>query len=90
MKLNDFLDATTISMGMFAKTVGTTTATISRVADGTVVPRKALMERIHAATAGQVTPNDLVGLYCVQPCRPEINPCEAVERTTDARNAAID
>jgi predicted transcriptional regulator len=62
MKLNDFLSAEGISMGAFAKTVGTTTATISRVSDGTVVPRKALMERIHDATGGLVTPNDLVGL----------------------------
>ena len=52
-------------MGAFAKTVGTTTATISRVADGVVVPRKALMERIYEATGGQVTPNDLVGLHSV-------------------------
>lgn len=68
MKLNDFLKAEDISMGAFAKTVGTTTATISRAADGVVVPRKALMERIYKATAGMVTPNDLVGLYCVRPC----------------------
>ena len=68
MKLNDFLSAERTSMGAFAKTVGTTTATISRVADGTVVPRKALMERIYDATAGLVTPNDLVGLYCARRC----------------------
>lgn len=55
-------------MGTFAKTVGTTTATISRVADGTVVPRRDLMHRIYGATNGSVTPNDLVGIYCVHPC----------------------
>lgn len=55
-------------MAAFADAVGTTTATISRVADGIVVPRKALMERIYEATSGLVTPNDLVGLYCAQRC----------------------
>jgi hypothetical protein len=70
MKLNDFLGSENISMGTFAKTVGTTTATISRVADGTVVPRRGLMERIYVVTQGLVTPNDLVGIavddHCAQ------------------------
>ena len=68
MKLNDFLAAENTSMGHFAKTVGTTTATISRIADGIVVPRKDLMQRINIATRGLVTPNDLVGIYCTQAC----------------------
>lgn len=68
MRLNDFLTAENTSMGDFAKTVGTTTATISRVADGIVVPRKDLMHRINVATRGLVTPNDLVGIYCTQAC----------------------
>jgi len=55
-------------MGDFAKCVGTTTATISRIAVGTVVPRKDLMLRINKATRGLVTPNDLVGIYCNQAC----------------------
>lgn len=52
-------------MASFAQTVGTTTATISRVADGTVVPRRDLMHRIYQATNGLVTPDDLLGLRCV-------------------------
>lgn len=68
MKLNDFLTFENTTMGEFAKVVGTTTATISRIADGAVFPRKALMERIYAATRGLVTPNDLVGLYCTHVC----------------------
>lgn len=68
MKLNDFLTAENTSMGNFAKTVGTTTATISRIADGVVIPRKDLMHRINVATRGLVTPNDLVGIYCTQAC----------------------
>ncbi len=68
MKLNDFLIAEGTSMGQFAKAVGTTTATVSRIADGTVVPRRALMKRINQATGGLVTPNDLVGIYCKEVC----------------------
>jgi len=68
MKLNDFLTTNQITMATFAQAVGTTTATVSRVADGLVVPRKALLTRIYKETGGQVTPNDLVGLYCVKPC----------------------
>lgn len=68
MKLNDFLTSNDTSMARFAQTVDTTTATISRIADGAVVPRRDLMHRIYKATNGLVTPNDLVGLHCVQPC----------------------
>lgn len=60
-------------MASFATTVGTTAATISRVSDGVVVPRKELMKRIYAASDGLVTPNDLVGLYCVEPCTQTVN-----------------
>lgn len=62
-KLNDYLAQNAISMTSFARTIGTTTATISRAIDGLAVPRKSLMERIHRATDGQVTPNDLIGLH---------------------------
>lgn len=67
MKLHKFLTQNNISMGKFAKSVGTTTATISRIADGSVVPRKALMERIFVVTDGNVTPNDLVDLVQLKP-----------------------
>lgn len=68
MKLNEFLIMNGITMANFADAVGTTTATISRVAVGLVVPRKALLTRIHEETGGQVTPNDFLGLYCTTPC----------------------
>jgi hypothetical protein len=68
MTLTEFLSKNAIPMATFAATVDTTTATVSRIADGIVVPRRDLMHRIYAATEGAVTPNDLVGLYCVQPC----------------------
>lgn len=68
MKLNDFLDHHGISLTAFAEQVGTTAATVCRIGQGHVVPRRRLLERIHEATGGQVTPNDLVGLYCASPC----------------------
>jgi transcriptional regulator with XRE-family HTH domain len=63
MKLNDFLRSTGISMSRFAEQIGTTTATVSRIADGSVVPRKNLLIRIFEVTGGQVTPNDLTGIH---------------------------
>ncbi len=63
MTLGNSLVSRNTSMAAFAAMVDTTTATISRVADGSVVPRKDLMRRIHDATDGLVTPNDLTGLH---------------------------
>lgn len=81
MTLNQFLTQTSTSMAAFARSVGTTTATISRVADGTVVPRRDLMQRIHRHTEGRVTPNDLIGLFCITPCKSmaETGPVECHE-----------
>jgi len=33
------------------------------------------MKRIHQETQGQVTPNDIFGLFCVQPCGAEASIC---------------
>ena len=63
MTLKEYLSITGTSMVDFASRVSTTPATISRIADGTVMPRRALMQRIFAATGGTVTPNDLTGLH---------------------------
>ena len=82
MKLNDFLTSENSTMGEFAKVVGATTATISRIADGAVVPRKALMERIYAATRGLVTPHDLVGIYCAHAC-PNVCARDSTVRTQE-------
>ena len=62
MKLFDYLTAHGIPANDFAERVGTTAATISRIANGQVMPRKALMAAILQETGGQVTPNDLFGL----------------------------
>jgi len=69
MKLNDFLSTNDLTMAEFASDVGTTTATISRIADRSVMPRRSLIQRIYDATDGLVTPNDLAGLCCKIPCR---------------------
>lgn len=68
MKLNDYLEANQMSQSAFAENIGTTTATVCRIASGGTIPRKGLLERIHEATSGVVTPNDLTGLYCSHPC----------------------
>lgn len=68
MKLNDFLHERGVMKSAFADLVGTTVATVSRIGDGHVVPRRELLERIHRATDGAVTPNDITGLYCAVPC----------------------
>lgn len=68
MTLNDFLSSHGISKVVFAQKLNTTVATVSRISDGLVTPRRDLMKRIYTVTEGAVTPNDLVGLYCVHPC----------------------
>lgn len=75
MKLNDYLTKHELSKGAFARRLGTTTATVSRIADGLVVPRRKLLQRIHQETDGLVTPNDLTELYCAVGC-PEMEECK--------------
>lgn len=50
-------------MAAFAEQIGTTAATVSRISDGLVVPRKKLLVRIYEATGGLVCPNDLTGIH---------------------------
>ncbi|MTI43446.1 hypothetical protein JM93_03869 [Roseibium hamelinense] len=66
MTLNDYLYRFGISKSAFAKKIGTTTATVSRISEGLVVPRKGLLLRIYEESEGLVTPNDLVGLPCLE------------------------
>ncbi len=49
-------------MAGFAQKVGTTGATICRIINNRVVPRRDLMAAIYRETRGAVTPNDLVQL----------------------------
>lgn len=62
MQLLDYLVQNGITQAQFAERLGTTAATICRIADGAVVPRRELMLKIYDQTGGQVTPNDLVGV----------------------------
>lgn len=72
MHLRDFLDENGLNLAEFGNLVGTTGATICRIVNGQV-PRRDLMVRIHQATNGLVTPNDLVGLH--GPEQQEVRPC---------------
>ena len=62
MKLNVFLQTHNLQSAEFAARIGTTGATLSRILNAQVVPRRGLMEAIFRETDGLVTPNDLVGL----------------------------
>ena len=79
MELKDFLKKNDLSMAEFAEQVGTTAATISRVADRLVTARRTLVERIYEATGGLVTPNDLAGLYCTEPCHHIAKPARGTQ-----------
>lgn len=63
MQLSEFLRLNEVTLTDFAARIGTTTATVSRIADGLVVPRRKLLIRIHEETGGLVTPNDLTGIH---------------------------
>ena len=61
--MSDFLVDRDLSAAEFARAVGNTAATVCRILQGQVVPRRALIEAIHRETGGLVTPNDLLGLH---------------------------
>lgn len=62
MKLSEFLRHNQVTLTEFAVQIGTTTATVSRIVDGLVIPRRKLLLRIFEETGGVVTPNDLTGI----------------------------
>lgn len=63
MTLHEYLKLHDLPMTDFAEKVGTTGATICRIINGRVVPRRALMQDIHKVTGGAVCPNDLMQLF---------------------------
>ena len=69
MKLNDYLLRNNITKTEFSHRTKTTLATISRISDGLVMPRKELLERIYRETEGLVTANDIAGFPCAELCR---------------------
>lgn len=60
MTLDEYLSKQTISSAKFADLVGVDRAYITRLRQGIGNPTKAVMERIIAASGGQVTPADLL------------------------------
>lgn len=61
MKLKTYLEREDLWGWEFAKMAGTTSATISRIANG-AIPRPDLMRRIVELTKGEVGPNDFYNL----------------------------
>lgn len=60
MQLSTYLRQTNLSGAAFGKRVGVSRQTISAILNGRIFPRRTLIERIAAETAGQVTANDLL------------------------------
>ena len=63
MQLNDFLKLNTIRIKDFAASVMLAATTVYKYVDGTRKPtKKEILQRIYAATSGQVTANDFYEL----------------------------
>jgi transcriptional regulator with XRE-family HTH domain len=58
MKLNNYLHEQDISSAAFGEAVGVTQVTIGRYMKGQRIPTRDVMQKIIAATGGEVTPND--------------------------------
>ncbi len=61
MQLATYLAEQKITTAEFAGKVGVTQAAVSRYANGQRIPRRAVLDRISAETAGRVTANDFFG-----------------------------
>ncbi|MGL1921963.1 MAG: helix-turn-helix transcriptional regulator [Hyphomicrobiales bacterium] len=62
MKLQTWLTQAEISRANFADKISTSIATIGRYINGERKPTDGIYLKIHAATNGQVTPNDFYDL----------------------------
>ena len=49
-----------LTLDALAKRVGVSTSTLSRVETGALMPSSDFVRRIHDATGGEITPNDLL------------------------------
>ena len=61
MQLRRYLSDRKIPMAVFAARIGVSTQSVHRYAGGERLPRRDIMERIRAETAGAVQPNDFFG-----------------------------
>lgn len=62
MTLKDYLAQEGNTATKLADACKVSVSTITRAADGSTIPSRALMESIHEATDGKVTPNDFYGI----------------------------
>ena len=60
MKLRTYLDRPGVTASGLARKVGVAHSTILRLADETQQPTMETLRRLHAATEGEVTPNDFL------------------------------
>jgi transcriptional regulator with XRE-family HTH domain len=58
-RLSDYLDQRNEAQNAFAARAGLSDATLSRVLKGKIPPSPDVVEKVHAATDGAVTANDL-------------------------------
>ena len=76
MRLSEFLSVTQIKPAVFARQIGVSHTTVARWASGDVAPTLEAMEKIAAATAGRVMPNDFMR---TRPVLHEASPTPATE-----------
>lgn len=62
MKLADYLKTNKVSATTLADELGVSVSTITRAANGDIIPSRELMSKLFEATAGKVTPNDFFGI----------------------------
>lgn len=62
MTLKDYLAREGNTATRLATACDVSVSTITRAADGTTIPSRELMGKIHEATDGAVTPNDFFGI----------------------------
>lgn len=60
MNLSDYLKRERLTQAQFAERVGAHPVTVNRWATGAAVPKRRQMQEIERATAGEVTPNDML------------------------------
>jgi len=58
MELKTYLNKQTLSCGDFGKLIGVTERAVIKWQRGERIPRQEYMQKIIAATGGEVTPND--------------------------------
>jgi transcriptional regulator with XRE-family HTH domain len=63
VKLDDWRNSNGLTLSKLGGRIGVTKAYAGRLVKGEADPSGEVIRRIYAATGGQVTPNDIYGLY---------------------------